>query len=165
MSRAPWPNPAGHEEVVLYTGNDDSIISDLLTPYRYAVGGRTVEVRCRGGLLGHWAVGTRAAVQLLERIKPIVRSGAPAPPEILGLAAEITDANAAFFDAANGFPAASRASTRCWHARACCWVDGAWTPPRTSPRAGRGDRQGDAAPTRGSPTSVREGEQEPLALS
>ncbi|MGA2480331.1 MAG: dihydrodipicolinate synthase family protein, partial [Spirochaetia bacterium] len=92
-----------HEEVVLYTGNDDSIISDLLTPYRYAVGGRTVEVRYRGGLLGHWAVGTRAAVQLLEKIKAIVHSGAPVPTEILGLAAEVTDANAAFFDAANGF--------------------------------------------------------------
>ena len=92
-----------HEEVVLYTGNDDSIVADLLTPYRYPVGGRTVEVRYRGGLLGHWAVGTRAAVQMLERIKAIARTGAPVPPELLGLAAEVTDANAAFFDAANGF--------------------------------------------------------------
>jgi hypothetical protein len=92
-----------HEEVVLYTGNDDSIVADLLTPYRYPIGGRTVEVRCRGGLLGHWAVGTRGAVQTLEKIKAIVQAGAPVPPDLLALAAEVTDMNAAFFDAANGF--------------------------------------------------------------
>jgi hypothetical protein len=91
------------EEVILYTGNDDAILFDLLTPFRYPVGGRTVEVRCRGGLLGHWAVGTRAAVQILEKIKPIARAGAAIPPDLLGLAAEVTDMNAAFFDAANNF--------------------------------------------------------------
>lgn len=90
-------------EVALYTGNDDAILSDLLTPFTYSVGGETIQVRFRGGLLGHWAVWTRTAVQIFEQIQRIVRSGAPIPPDILGLASEITDANAAFFDAANGF--------------------------------------------------------------
>jgi dihydrodipicolinate synthase/N-acetylneuraminate lyase len=90
-------------EIALYTGNDDSILLDLLTPFSYSAGGRSVEVRFRGGLLGHWAVWTRAAVQILERIKAIVRSHTPVPVDILGLAADVTDANAAFFDAANGF--------------------------------------------------------------
>src|SRR5262245_56502723 len=81
-------------EIALYTGNDDNILLDLLTPFRF---GKT-EVRIVGGLLGHWAVWTRRAVELLQCVKQ--PSG---PTESLALAAEITDANAAFFDAANGF--------------------------------------------------------------
>ncbi len=90
-------------EVSLYTGNDDAIVSDLITPFTYSVGGTKVEVRFRGGLLGHWAVWTRTAVEILERLKGIVRAGAGIPAEVLRLSAEITDANAAFFDAANSF--------------------------------------------------------------
>ncbi|HVP19496.1 MAG TPA: dihydrodipicolinate synthase family protein [Spirochaetia bacterium] len=91
------------EEVALYTGNDDSIVPDLLTPFTYSVGGRRVEVRFRGGLLGHWAVWTHGAVKILDRIKGITCAGAPVPADLLRQSAEITDANAAFFDAANGF--------------------------------------------------------------
>lgn len=90
-------------EVSLYTGNDDAIVSDLITPFTYSVGGRKVEVRFRGGLLGHWAVWTRTAVEILERLIGIGRTGSAVPAEVLRLSAEITDANAAFFDAANGF--------------------------------------------------------------
>jgi dihydrodipicolinate synthase/N-acetylneuraminate lyase len=81
-------------EIALYTGNDDNILLDLLTPFRF--GGTTV--RIAGGLLGHWAVWTRRAVELLEQAK----AGEPAAG-CLTLATEITDANAALFDAANGF--------------------------------------------------------------
>jgi hypothetical protein len=91
------------DDVSLYTGNDDAIVTDLLTPYAYEVGGRRVEVRFRGGLLGHWAVWTRRVVELAERIGAIVRSGAAVPPDVLCIAAEVTDANAAFFDAVNRF--------------------------------------------------------------
>jgi dihydrodipicolinate synthase/N-acetylneuraminate lyase len=91
------------EDVVLYTGNDDAIVADLVTPFTFAVGGRRIEVRFRGGLLGHWAVWTHAAVQLLDRVKVIVRGSGPVPEDLLRASAEITDANAAFFDAANGF--------------------------------------------------------------
>lgn len=87
------------EEIALYTGNDDTIVADLLTPYRF--GGITL--RISGGLLGHWAVWTLRAVRMLERIHADVRSETALAPSWLTLAAEITDANAAFFDAANGF--------------------------------------------------------------
>jgi dihydrodipicolinate synthase/N-acetylneuraminate lyase len=81
-------------EIALYTGNDDMIVVDLLTPFRF--GGRTVRVV--GGLLGHWAVWTLRAVELLERIhKDPEWSG------WLARAAEVTDSNSAFFDTANNF--------------------------------------------------------------
>jgi dihydrodipicolinate synthase/N-acetylneuraminate lyase len=82
------------DEIALYTGNDDSIVVDLLTPFRF--GGRTL--RIAGGLLGHWAVWTRRAVELLEQIHKD-----PECPGWLTRAAEVTDSNAAFFDTANQF--------------------------------------------------------------
>ena len=91
------------DDVVLYTGNDDSIVMDLLTPFTFMVSGRPVEVRFRGGLLGHWAVWTHTAVQILQRIRELTRSGAPVPADLLRLSVDVTDANAAFFDAAHDF--------------------------------------------------------------
>jgi dihydrodipicolinate synthase/N-acetylneuraminate lyase len=85
-------------EIALYTGNDDSIIVDLLTPFR--VGGSVL--RIKGGLLGHWAVWTRAAVAQLRRIQAEA-GGNTISREWLSLAQEITDVNAALFDASNGF--------------------------------------------------------------
>jgi hypothetical protein len=82
-------------DVALYTGNDDQIVLDLVTPF--APGARIV-----GGLLGHWAVWTRRAVQLLDECHGIAESGT-VPPELLKRAVEVTDCNAAFFDAAHGF--------------------------------------------------------------
>lgn len=90
-------------EVVLYTGNDDSIIADLVTPFAFAAGDRRVEIRFRGGLLGHWAVWTRSAVRMLEQVKGLVNTGGTVPADLLRASVETTDANAAFFDAANGF--------------------------------------------------------------
>jgi hypothetical protein len=94
---------AGRDDIALYTGNDDSIVVDLLTPYRLNVGGRAVERRIVGGLLGHWAVWTCEAVELLRGCHRAIESGGPVPAELLRRAAEVTDCNAAFFDAANGF--------------------------------------------------------------
>lgn len=94
---------AGREEVALYTGNDDHILLDLLTPYRFLVHGRAVERRIVGGLLGHWAVWTRKAVEHLATCRQVVRDGSAVTQDLLRLANEITDANAAVFDAANGF--------------------------------------------------------------
>jgi dihydrodipicolinate synthase/N-acetylneuraminate lyase len=85
-------------EIALYTGNDDNILLDLAT--RFRMGGKTL--RIRGGLLGHWAVWTRAAVNLLRTIQA-AGDRPTVPREWLSLAQEITDSNAAFFDAANGF--------------------------------------------------------------
>jgi len=86
------------QEIALYTGNDDNIVMDLVTPFRF--GGKAL--RIRGGLLGHWAVWTRKAVEQLCRIQAAADRDA-IPREWLSLAQEITDANAALFDAANGF--------------------------------------------------------------
>jgi dihydrodipicolinate synthase/N-acetylneuraminate lyase len=86
-------------DITLYTGNDDNIVMDLLTPFRF--GGTTV--RIAGGLLGHWAAWTLRAVQLLERIHGFVAREEPFTPGWFTLAAEVTDSNVALFDAANGF--------------------------------------------------------------
>jgi len=86
------------QQVVLYTGNDDSIVVDLISRYRFD--GR--EAHMVGGLLGQWAVGTARAVELLARAKAW-RSAESIPAEALTLSQEVTDLNAAVFDAANDF--------------------------------------------------------------
>jgi dihydrodipicolinate synthetase family protein len=88
---------SGREDVALYTGNDDAIVNDLVTPFRPIANGNPVTRRIVGGLLGQWAVWTRRAVELLERVK------AGEAGNLAGEGAAITDANGAIFDAANGF--------------------------------------------------------------
>ena len=94
---------SGREDVALYTGNDDNILLDLLTTYRLQVGGRHVERRMVGGLLGHWAVWTRRAVELLQECHQAAVQGGDASREMLLRSVEITDCNAVLFDAANHF--------------------------------------------------------------
>jgi hypothetical protein len=94
---------AGRDDIALYTGNDDHIVLDLLTRYRFVVGGQPVERRIVGGLLGHWAFWTKRAVELLDECHAILDAGEGVPPEMMRRAAEVTDANAAVFDAANDF--------------------------------------------------------------
>jgi len=93
---------AGRDDIALYTGNDDNIVADLLTPYPIDVGGTPVQRWIDGGLLGQWAVWTRGAVKLLERIKRVRECGS-IDSSLLSLGAALTDANAAVFDAANAF--------------------------------------------------------------
>jgi hypothetical protein len=90
---------SGRGDIALYTGNDDNIVLDLLTPFRF---GETT-VRIAGGLLGHWAVWASCAVDMLNRIHNAVDDEKRLDPGWLTLAAEVTDANAAIFDVANGF--------------------------------------------------------------
>lgn len=124
---------AGRDDIALYTGNDDNLVLDLLTPFRFRVGDNTpvalsplqtsplsdptrgegggggrgrnrmVERRIVGGLLGHWAVWTKRAVELHAECRRLAVSGEPIPLELLRRAGEVTDCNAAFFDAANNF--------------------------------------------------------------
>lgn len=94
---------AGRDDIALYTGNDDNIVADLLTPHRFTVNGRAVERRIVGGLLGHWAVWTQRAAELLNECRRAARSGDSVPAALLARGIEVTDTNAAFFDAANGF--------------------------------------------------------------
>lgn len=95
---------AGAEQrIALYTGNDDNILIDLLTTYRIPTPQGVREVRIAGGLLGHWGVWTLRAVELLRQVKELTRKGSAIPQNLLSRAAEITDANAAIFDAAHAF--------------------------------------------------------------
>jgi dihydrodipicolinate synthase/N-acetylneuraminate lyase len=99
---------SGRRDVPLYTGNDDQIVYDLLTPFRFPNALPTAPcdaapLRIVGGLLGHWAVWTRRAVELLDECHQVARQGAAIPHELAQRSAEITDCNAALFDAANGF--------------------------------------------------------------
>ncbi|MDZ7638751.1 MAG: dihydrodipicolinate synthase family protein [Bryobacterales bacterium] len=87
------------DSIALYTGNDDQILGDLLTAF--PAGERTV--RFRGGLLGHWSVWTSVAVKHLALAQHVHANGGGVTKDLLTLAAEITDSNAALFDAANGF--------------------------------------------------------------
>ncbi len=89
------------EEITLYTGNDDNILIDLLAEYEISVGNKVITKRIVGGLLGHWAVWTRAAVKLLEGVQSGKFNGDTQKAIIL--ANQITDSNAAFFDSANNF--------------------------------------------------------------
>jgi hypothetical protein len=91
---------SGRDDIALYTGNDDNIVADLVTPYRYARDGVLVTRRIVGGLLGHWAVWTRTAVQLLAECHGAAGGN---HDHLLMRGVEVTDANAAFFDAAHGF--------------------------------------------------------------
>jgi dihydrodipicolinate synthase/N-acetylneuraminate lyase len=88
------------ESIALYTGNDDNIVADLLTEFRIQTKDGIVKKRMVGGLLGHWAVWTRKAVELLDRVH---NAKAEEIQELLSLGVRITDSNAAFFDAANSF--------------------------------------------------------------
>jgi len=91
------------DEIALYTGNDDNIISDLLTQYKFNVNGRLVSLHIVGGLLGQWACWTKRAVEYLARIKTIRESNIPIPQRMLTLANQLTLANKAIFDADNHF--------------------------------------------------------------
>ncbi len=83
-------------EIALYTGNDDNILNDLMTPFAFD----KQQIRIVGGLLGHWAVWTKTAVSHLALAK---RNSDTIPSEQLTLAQQITDANAAIFDSAHQF--------------------------------------------------------------
>ena len=90
------------ERVTLYTGNDDHIVLDLAVPFDVPRGSETVRMRIKGGLLGHWSVWTKSAVELHARIRAAVAADR-VDADLLALDAKVTDANSAFFDVANNF--------------------------------------------------------------
>lgn len=94
---------SGRDDIALYTGNDDQIVLDLLTPFHFGSGVRAGPQYIVGGLLGHWSVWTRRAVEMHSEARRLTASGRPIPPGWLSLAAQVTEANAALFDVANGF--------------------------------------------------------------
>jgi dihydrodipicolinate synthase/N-acetylneuraminate lyase len=96
-------NSTRMKEIALYTGNDDNLVADLLTPFRFVVNGETVEKRFTGGLLGHWSVWTKPAVELFNRIKHCISSDNEGIADLLAIGTMITDMNAAIFDPSNQF--------------------------------------------------------------
>jgi dihydrodipicolinate synthase/N-acetylneuraminate lyase len=97
-------NSSRREKISMYTGNDDNIMADLLTTFKFIVKGEEVEVGFKGGLLGHWAVWTNNVVQLMERVKAYRKNKTVEEAEaLLNLGVQVTDVNAALFDPANSF--------------------------------------------------------------
>jgi hypothetical protein len=92
------------DQIAMYTGNDDNIVADLLTTYRFEVGGKVFEKDFVGGLLGHWAVWTQKAVELLEEVKACKVAGTGKDwARLLSKGVAVTDTNAAMFDPAHQF--------------------------------------------------------------
>ena len=90
-------------EITLYTGNDDNIVIDLLTKYKFtAADGTHIERGFSGGLLGHWTLWTHNVVEMFKRLKEAKQKD-KIDAELLTLAAQVTDANSAFFDTAHNF--------------------------------------------------------------
>jgi len=96
-------NSSRVDEIALYTGNDDNIVADLITPYRFEVDGKVIEKTFVGGLLGHWAVWTEKAVKVLAASKEVVKNEYANTADILRLNIAVTDMNAAIFDPAHNF--------------------------------------------------------------
>jgi hypothetical protein len=90
------------ERVTLYTGNDDHIVLDLAVPFSVKRDSEEVRVRIRGGLLGHWSVWTKTAVELFGKIEAAIRDNR-VDQNLLALDSRITDCNSAFFDVAHNF--------------------------------------------------------------
>ena len=100
MRAVAWSGRA--EKIAMYTGNDDNIVVDLLTTFKFPRNGRVYEKSFVGGLLGHYSVWTKANVELFNRLK-IAKGSGNITPELLTVAAKVTDMNAAVFDPANRF--------------------------------------------------------------
>jgi dihydrodipicolinate synthase/N-acetylneuraminate lyase len=94
---------SGRRDIALYTGNDDNIVLDLVTPFGFESGRSAAEHSFVGGLLGQWAVWTSKAVELHRQCRELCAAGEAVPGGLLRLAAQLTDANGAIFDAANDF--------------------------------------------------------------
>ena len=91
------------EKIALYTGNDDNIMADLLSTYRFTINGTTIEKRFAGGLLGHWSVWTHQVVEIFENIKSCINNNYVGLQELLTLGIAVTDMNAAIFDPGHAF--------------------------------------------------------------
>jgi len=91
------------DDVLLYTGNDNFIVEDLTEGYLVPTSQGDVLRRMAGGLLGHWAVWTKAAVDMLEEIKAARALDHFNPARFSHLAAEVTEMNHHLFDFDHGF--------------------------------------------------------------
>jgi dihydrodipicolinate synthase/N-acetylneuraminate lyase len=88
-------------QIALYTGNDDTIITDLITEFSFSQ--HVAPARIVGGLLGHWAVWTKRAVEHLKMCQDTACEISTIPGSLMTLAGQVTDCNAAFFDPSHAF--------------------------------------------------------------
>ena len=98
-------NSGRAEDVAVYTGNDDHIVLDLLSITEVQTGSGVYQIDCKGGLLGHWACWTAKAVEIHARCRAACWQS-EIPADLLVLAGQVTDSNAAFFDAAHQYAGA-----------------------------------------------------------
>ena len=89
------------DKITLYTGNDDNIVLDLVSKYKFKKDGKVYEKSFEGGLLGHWVVWTKKVCEMFEKIKAEKKNDSISY-DILSLANDVTAINAIFFDAAHG---------------------------------------------------------------
>jgi hypothetical protein len=92
-------------EIALYTGNDDNIVVDLLTEFVLPTPHGEERIRIAGGLLGHWGCWTQKSAEILVQVKA-ARLKQVLPRQMLTLAAQVTDSNAALFDAPHQYAGA-----------------------------------------------------------
>lgn len=90
-------------EIALYTGNDDAIVADLQSEYHVVTPDGPRTLRFVGGLLGQWAVGTRAAVALLDTAHRAAAGDLDALSRLNRASVDAVDFNQAVFDPANDF--------------------------------------------------------------
>ena len=92
------------QDIALYTGNDDNILVDLVTPYVFKINGTVARDPNRG-----WSAGPLGCVDnRRSRITEGMPRGSGSEARqfrrwILQRNVEVTDCNAAFFDTANHF--------------------------------------------------------------
>lgn len=91
------------DDIALYTGNDDAIVADLMSEFHVDSPTGPKTLRFVGGLLGQWAVGTRAAVALLDTAHRAAAGDLEALAELNRSSADMLDFNQAVFDPANDF--------------------------------------------------------------
>jgi hypothetical protein len=92
------------ELLALVTGNDDRIVSDLGGVFPFRVGSRTVKMGYTGGLLGHFATDTHAAVRWAGAVLEAKKGKAwRLPVAERELAHIVNMCNGALFDARNDF--------------------------------------------------------------
>ena len=143
---------AGRDDIALYTGNDDTIVSDLVTPFRFARDGAPVERRIVGGLLGHWAVWTRGAVALLDECHAAARRAAGARGAARSAASRSPTPTRRSSTPLTASPAASPGSRKSCGARACWRAPGVSIRTRRSAPARPPRSIASAMPTRTSQT-------------
>jgi hypothetical protein len=84
-------------DIALYTGNEDSFVNDLVTPYVVDVDGAKVRKEFVGGLLGHWAFWTKRASEIHRETKKAEHENR-VPRSLFTLAAQVTEASEAVSD-------------------------------------------------------------------